>query len=80
MAILKYIAGIPLFSTLQEALDYGNVNGIEGHHTHMHNGVTGYMAGYTHKQALDLKLVGDVENRIYKNNTRSSGGGSGGGY
>jgi hypothetical protein len=76
MAILKYIAGIPLFSTLQEALDYGNVNGLEGHHTHMHNDVTGYMAGYTHQQAIAPKLV---KNRIYKNNTRSGGGGMGGG-
>jgi len=51
MPILTYIDGAPLFSTIQEALDYGQANGLVGYHTHVFNGVIGYMAGTTHGAA-----------------------------
>jgi len=51
MSILTTIDGLPLFSTPAEALAYGNANGLVGYHTHLYQGVTGYMAGATHGQA-----------------------------
>jgi|TARA_R110001592_G_scaffold323283_3_gene602427 hypothetical protein len=48
MSILTSIDGIPLFSTPQEALDWGSQNNQQGYHTHPHNGVIGYMGGATH--------------------------------
>ena len=51
MAELTRIDGVPLYTTLAEALAYGVSNGLTGYHTHEFNGVTGYMAGSTHEQA-----------------------------
>ena len=52
MAILTTIDGIPLFSTLQEALSWGSGRGLTGSHTHVYNGQTGYMAGSSHTKAV----------------------------
>lgn len=51
MAILTVIDSIPLYSTVQEALDYASENGLTGYHTHTHNGQIGYMGGQTHGEA-----------------------------
>ena len=51
MAILTTIGGIPVFSTAQEALVWGLSRGLQGYHTHVYNGQTGYMGGSTHGQA-----------------------------
>tara|TARA_R100001163_G_C4989506_1_gene142606 strand:- start:142 stop:504 length:363 start_codon:yes stop_codon:yes gene_type:complete len=50
MAILTIIDGIPLFTTIQEALLYGSENGLEGYHTHTFKGKIGYMGGATHPE------------------------------
>ena len=52
MAILTTIDEIPLFSTLKEALEWGVANGLQGHHTHIFEGQTGYMGGETHGQTM----------------------------
>ena len=49
--ILTYISGVPLFSTIQQALTYGQQVGLRGYHTHNFQGVVGYMAGFDHTQA-----------------------------
>jgi len=51
MSILTNISGIPLFSTMQEALNWAENNGLSGYHTHSHQGQTGYMGGRTHSRA-----------------------------
>ena len=51
MSVLTTIGGMPLFSTSQEALDWGSSRGLQGFHTHIYNGQTGYMGGSTHGQA-----------------------------
>tara|TARA_R110002012_G_scaffold9754_5_gene45323 strand:- start:1060 stop:1311 length:252 start_codon:yes stop_codon:yes gene_type:complete len=51
MSLLTTINGIPLYSTLAEALSYANANGLTGFHTHSYQGQTGYMGGATHGQA-----------------------------
>ena len=53
MSVLTSINGIPLFSTLQEALNWGSSNGLVGYHTHVYNGQTGYMGGANHTTAVN---------------------------
>ena len=50
MPILTYINDIPLFTTKTEALNYGARTSPKryGYHTHVYEGITGYMAGYFH--------------------------------
>ena len=57
MAILTTINGIPLFSTVQEALAWAQQNGLSGYHTHGWQGKTGYMGGYTHAQATPTSIA-----------------------
>ena len=74
MPILTTINGIPLFSTVQEALTWARTNGLSGYHSHDYNGRTGYMGGSTHSTA-----TGSTQN----NNTPTTLGTpgiSGGGY
>ena len=51
MAVLTTIAGIPLFSTTQEAIAWATANGLNGYHTHGGQGQTGYMGGLSHSAA-----------------------------
>jgi|11_taG_2_1085331.scaffolds.fasta_scaffold03252_9 hypothetical protein len=51
MAVIGNIDGIPLFTTVQEALVWGQANGLSGYHVHTLQGVTGYMGGANHSQA-----------------------------
>ena len=77
MAILTTIGGMPLFSTPSEALNYGSAQGLVGYHTHIFNGVTGYMAGATHGQASGSSSGSSMSNN---QTTQGGGGGGGGGY
>jgi len=49
--ILTIIDGVPLFSSLEEALQWGADRGLIGSHTHTFNGQVGYMGGATHNNA-----------------------------
>ena len=53
MAILTTINGIPLFSSVQEALSYALQNKLKGYHTHVHEGKIGYMGGKNHELATN---------------------------
>ena len=50
------IAGVPLFSTVQEALLWADANGLTGYHTHSHQSQVGYMGGANHLQATGLPI------------------------
>ena len=50
MTTLKSMGGIPLFTTMQEALNWAISSGIRGYHTHTVNGVLGYMGGVNHAE------------------------------
>ncbi len=54
MSLLTTIDGIPLFSTVEEALEWGQTLGATGFHTHDYQGEVGYMAGNDHS---DLALA-----------------------
>jgi len=52
MALLTTINNIPLYSTISEAITWGNSISLEGYHIHEYNGVTGYMSGENHQNAI----------------------------
>jgi len=49
--ILTTIDGIPLYSTVEEALQWGGNRGLTGYHTHDYQGQIGYMGGVSHSTA-----------------------------
>jgi len=57
MPLLTKIDRIPLFSTLVEAERWATANGLEGTHTHMFNGVVGYMGGSSHSVFTSQDIV-----------------------
>ena len=93
MSLLAMIDGIPLFSTVEEALAWGQTYGITGSHTHNYQGQVGYMAGNTHSDitlAMTTPTVTTTtapvptQTMTPPTTSTSSGGGSssggGGGY
>ena len=76
MSILTTIGGIPLFSTITEALAWAAQRGLSGYHTHMHQGQIGYMGGATHNAATNNN---NNNNNNSLPNARSSSGGNGSG-
>ena len=68
--ILTVIDGIPLYSTIEEALQWGKSRMLTGYHTHVYEGQTGYMGGSSHSTATNTS----------SSTSSSSGGGGGGGY
>tara|TARA_R110001583_G_scaffold152232_2_gene304034 strand:- start:823 stop:1074 length:252 start_codon:yes stop_codon:yes gene_type:complete len=83
MAILTIIAGVPLFSTVQEALSWAGSRGLSGYHTHNHQGQVGYMGGANHLQATGLPVNSNAPTQPSASTpipNPPTGGGSGGGY
>ena len=76
MSVIGNIAGVPLFSTVQEALSWAAANGLTGYHTHNLQGVTGYMGGTNHQQATGMPLNTNAPT----GGSSGSSGGGGGGY
>ena len=72
MAILTTIAGIPLFSTTQEAVAWAIANGISGFHVHNWQGQTGYMGGANHSVAIQA-----IRPTVTTTTTSTTSGGSG---
>lgn len=56
MALLTIINGSPLFTTVEEALNWAIENDCSGYHTHEYEGQTGYMGCLDHSQASDSRL------------------------
>jgi hypothetical protein len=55
MAILTEIGGIPLFTSVGEALAWAKANFMQGYHTHTYRGKVGYMGGKTHSRAVNQR-------------------------
>ena len=77
MAVLTMIGGVPLYSTVAEALAYAAANGLSGYHTHMSQGQVGYMGGATHGAAATPSSGFSNNNNTNSSTTSSSGGGGG---
>jgi len=56
MSLLTVLNEIPLYSTQAEAIAWGSSRNLTGLHTHIYNGVTGYMGGATHTEAISLNV------------------------
>ena len=83
MPIITTIAGVPLFTTIAEALAWAAANGLSGYHTHNIQGQTGYMGGASHILATGMPANSNAPTppRPPRPNTGgSSGGSSGSGY
>jgi len=51
MAVITRMNGIPLFSSIQEALQWGRFNRLKGgYHVHYWEGEKGYMGGNNHSE------------------------------
>ena len=77
MAVLTMIGGVPLYSTVAEALAYAAANGLSGYHTHVYQGQVGYMGGATHGAAATPSSGFSNNNNTNSSTTSSSGGGGG---
>jgi len=76
MAVLTTIDKVPLFTTIQEALNWAADHGCSGYHVHNYQGQAGYMGCANHADAPSM-----AQNT--PPNTSSSGSSStsgGGGY
>jgi uncharacterized membrane protein YgcG len=93
MSIITNINGIPLFTTIQEAIAWGNANGLSGYHAHNYQGQQGYMGGSTHNQATGNTFNSNQQTTSTtstmnftqtgggnSNSSSGGGGGYGGGY
>ena len=82
MARLTTIAGVPLFTTVQEALSWAAANNCSGYHTHTHQGQLGYMGCVNHSQASSMPLDSSASatSSSSSSSSSSSAGGGGGGY
>ena len=83
MSLITTINGIPLFSTLAEALAWARSNNLTGHHTHTYQNKTGYMGGATHNQATATNTPVTRVTRTQtptRTSTQTPSSNSGGGY
>ena len=81
MSVLTSIAGVPLYSTIQEATAWARANGLSGYHTHGWQGQTGYMGGSNHSAATQAISPTPTAQTTTTTTTGGGGGaGGGGGY
>ena len=78
MAILTTIAGVPLFTTIQEALDWAAANNLSGYHIHNYQGQQGYMGGANHLEATGMPINSNAPTTNQSTSSSSSGSGGGG--
>jgi len=78
MSVIGNIAGVPLFTTTQEALAWASANGLSGYHIHNLNGQQGYMGGMNHQQASGMPLNTNAPTSTSSTSTSGSSGSSGG--
>ena len=75
MSVITTIAGIPLYSTVQEAAAWARANGLVGFHTHGFQGQTGYMGGSSHSAAV--QAITPTPTTTTTPSTTTTGGGGG---
>tara|TARA_R110002020_G_scaffold264492_3_gene479251 strand:+ start:10 stop:252 length:243 start_codon:yes stop_codon:yes gene_type:complete len=80
MAILTTMAGVPLFSTIQEALAWARANGLTGYHTHRFQNQIGYMGGIDHDTIVQRAASQPTTTRRRNYGGGGGSGSSGGGY
>ena len=63
MSLITRIDGVPLYTTVQEALVWARQYNLSGYHTHNVLGQVGYMGGTNHKDIV-AAMRGGVVNPI----------------
>ena len=79
MALLTSIDGVPVYSTVAEALAYAAANNLVGYHTHNVQGQIVYMGGATHTLAATPSSGFNPNNQTNTPPATSSSGTSGAG-
>ena len=84
MGVLTTIAGVPLYSTTQEAKRWAAANSCSGYHIHNFQGQTGFMGCTNHQQASGMPINSNAPTPqasppTPQNNPSGGGGGGGGG-
>jgi len=83
MSLITTIDGIPLYTTVQEALAWARSNNATGYHTHTYIGqfeqyteITGYMGAHDHAQAVggSSNTTTTTTTTTNTNNTSMGGG------
>ena len=64
MSLLTYIKDVPLFSTVNEAVEWAESKTLLSYHTHKYKNIVGYMGGLTYAEAL--KYPGVVLPKLLK--------------
>jgi hypothetical protein len=72
--ILTTIDGIPLYSTVQEAVQWASSRGLTGYHTHIYQGQTGYMGGSNHDSVATPTITPRTIARASRSSSSSGGG------
>jgi len=81
MSLLTTIGGVPLYSTIEEAMKWAVLRGLGGYHTHEFEAQTGYMGGKDHAQATNPSApTTTVRSSRTSSSGSSSSSGGGGGY
>ena len=88
MSLIGNIAGVPLVSTIREALAWATANRLSGYHRHTLNGQMGYMGGVNHQQAAGMPATTSRSSAPLRSSrssrssgsSMSSGSSGGGGY
>ena len=91
MSVITSITGVPLFTTIREAVAWATSRGMVGYHTHSFQNQIGYMGGASHAQVTrapansNTSLVTTPPRtnpliRSRSNIMTSGGSGGGGGY
>ena len=76
MAILTTIAGVPLFTTVQEALNWAAGKNCTGYHPHNHQAQVGYMGCANHADAPSMAQNTPPSTSSSGSSSTSGGGGS----
>ena len=57
MSLITTISGVPLFTTVQEALAYALKRGSKSYHIHHFNGQRGFMGGVNHASTIAAPII-----------------------
>ena len=57
MSLITIMRGVPLYTTVKEALAWALANGVKGYHKHTFKNQRGYMGGATHSIATTSSAV-----------------------
>jgi hypothetical protein len=75
MSLLTTIGGVPLYSTIKEAIQWAVARGLGTYHTHEFEGQIGYMGGKDHAQATNPSAPTTTTTTTTTTTSSSGGGG-----